>query len=613
MLLRYIGLPGAAALALGAASAEQPAGAQRAYQLQIGPHALAPYTQEEPFINIAKTWNGEWRAEADNGEVMTAAELRTLGVIDPESGMPLRSPEGVRAFIGPRILDAANEYPDHYADHYVMEWKGDAYGFLTRQPRDLQTRLSAKKLSFAVRFDDAGFRGLRFSRIRGAGLKDLVVYRRKNKDLVRAGKIWNPEHVDHLRQYDIIRTMDYQAANASPVTRFDQVATVQDAGWGRSLQITWPAPPRYGAPFEILFDLAKETDAALWLIAPTMLGAPFDLADPALRRDDRPDRIDADKLRDRAKENAADILDSNAWEEFAENVVTRMIASGYPADRPLYFELGNELWNNAGWFSLHTQYARGIGESINPDWGTRQGYGVLSARWAAAFERALQTHGRKQNITYVLSGQTGWPGSTKNALQGHAFQLEAMRIDRATVLANTGVAITSYHNCANGFVEARFGDPKSNEARTAFEKAIAEDGEALKDEARDYCLNSPASTRFTKAWIIARWKAHDLMAKRGGVRLIGAYEGGSHETPHRNLLKSRTIKDWWTDYHWGVQGADVVRQINLDLIDLFPGVILSNYTGMSEVGGHPWNDGHYDENTEMQQMWREFGRPANSN
>jgi hypothetical protein len=162
----------------------------------------------------------------------------------------------------------------------------------------------------------------------------------------------------------------------------------------------------------------------------------------------------------------------------------------------------------------------------------------------------------------------------------------------------------------NGFVAARFGDPKSDDARNKFVNAIRDDGASLRNDAHAYCLDSPASERFTRAWILARWKAHERHAKRAGARFIGAYEGGSHETPNRNLLKSRSIKAWWTNYHWGEEGADVVRQINLSLIDAFPGVVLSNYTGVGEVGGHPWNDGLQGENTEMQRMWREFGRPA---
>jgi hypothetical protein len=413
----------------GALHAAEPNSSDRTHKLQIGPHALAAYTQEEPFLNIAKTWDGEWRAEMANGDPVSAAALRELGIIDPASGLPVDMPEGATAFIGPRILGAARAHPDHYADNYIMEWKGDAFGFLTGQPRDLQSRMGSQKIAFAVRFDNANFRGVRFSRIRGDGLKDLAVYRKNNKDLIRAGKIWNPDHVENLRNYDIIRTMDYQAINGSPITRFDQVATPADAAWGRSLKTTWPAPTRYGAPFEILFDLAIETDAALWLIAPPMIGAPFHLADPALRQKEMPNRVDASKVRARAKQNAKTILASDAWEDFADNVVERLVASGYPEQRPLYFELGNELWNNAGWFALHSQYARGVGESANPEWGTRQGYGMLSARWVVAFEKALAKHNRKQNITYVLGGQTAWPGSTKNALQGYAYQLSAMKID----------------------------------------------------------------------------------------------------------------------------------------------------------------------------------------
>ena len=52
----------------------------------------------------------------------------------------------------------------------------------------------------------------------------------------------------------------------------------------------------------------------------------------------------------------------------------------------------------------------------------------------------------------------------------------------------------------------------------------------------------------------------------------------------------------------------MVRQINLSLIEAFPGVILSNYGSSGPIGDAPWLDGHYGQKTDMMRMWEEFGR-----
>ncbi|MEO1251113.1 MAG: hypothetical protein AAFW81_02055 [Pseudomonadota bacterium] len=591
----------------GPTAGDRPSG-ERAFLLQIGPHALAAYNAEEPLIDLSKAWGGNWRAELRNGDILSETELRAQGFIDPETGMPVGEPENFKNYIGPRILAPARSFPDFYAGAYAMEWEGSAYGFLGGQPRDLETRIGARKLTFAVRFDSASGRGVGFSRIRGDGLKSFQIYRSKYKKRLRDGEVWSPVHVDNMRNYDVIRTMDYQATNGTPVRSFADVAKPTDPGWGRFLGLGWPASGRFGAPYEILVDLAMRAEARLWLVAPPMIGSPFHLADPRFRFDDNPDRVDPEKIRAAAKAAGAEILASAEWEAFAGEAIDRLVEGGYPADRPLYLEVGNEVWNTAGNFALHTHYAGGIGQSIRDDWNVREGYGALSARWASAFERALEERGRDQDVVYVLAGQTAWAGTTQLALTGYEHQLKAMDLRRDAFFAKTGVAITNYHSCTNTFAEKQFGPLDAPGTRRAFEAAIRDDGEALMRALHDYCLNARAGAH-SLHWVLSKWREHATIAKNAGVDFIGAYEGGSHDMLASDLAASPTIRSWWTDFHWGPLGADVVRQINLSLIEAFPGVMLSNYTGMGDIGGHPWDDGHYSKDTAMLQMWREFYRP----
>ena len=107
-----------------------------------------------------------------------------------------------------------------------------------------------------------------------------------------------------------------------------------------------------------------------------------------------------------------------------------------------------------------------------------------------------------------------------------------------------------------------------------------------------------------------QWKEHQKFATEGGSRLIGAYEGGSHLKPPKELSESKEFMKWWRDYHWGPQGADVARSINKELIETFPGVIVANYESIGELSAaNPWIDGHYARPTPMLRMWDEFARP----
>ena len=67
-------------------------------------------------------------------------------------------------------------------------------------------------------------------------------------------------------------------------------------------------------------------------------------------------------------------------------------------------------------------------------------------------------------------------------------------------------------------------------------------------------------------------------------------------------------------YHWSAQGADVCRRINNDLIEAFPGIVISNYKSIGALSPDaPWNDGHYAKPTPMMKMWDEFSRPDRLN
>lgn len=581
----------------------------RDYQLQLGLYFTAIWNDEQPFLNLVKSMNGDWSAFDSKGPVVDTPGLRSGGYLDDKTGLPKRLPDGAVQFVGSRFLLDLDDHPGFVAGHYALEWDGEANGYIQGQPRELQSRSGENSLRFFVPYDGKTFRQLRFSMIRGDGVKAVRIFREEYRDLIEAGEIWNPVFLDYAKRYDIIRTMDMQATNASPVRRFADVARPEDAFYSNRFEAEWPAAARYGAPFEVLFDLANKSGAKLWLNIPPMIGAPLHPAHPSLRQDDHEDRVDGDKIRAMARIHGREIVASGEWEIFAKEFVDRLVAAGYPPDKPLYIELGNEIWNFGAPFYVHTHYAWGVGQAFNSRWGMRQGYGVLSARWASALESELAARGLDYNIVYVLASQTAWPERTSQAIEGYKRQLENAGDLSGRILSRTGVALTTYSHCSKAFGESAFGKLSDDELRAAWEQAIYADREGLKKRLRDYCVNGPASEGATRAWIVKNWRAHQQLAEKEGIKLLGAYEGGSHDYPKKLLRESEKFRAWWKEYHWGPYGADVVRQVNRAVAEAFPGIILSNYASMGEIGDAPWFDGHYAEETAMLRMWDEFANP----
>lgn len=588
-----------------------PVAGERGYELQLGLYFTATWSLEDPFINIAKSMRDEWGAAKSGGVVLDAMQMREGGFLSQDTGAPIRMPDGAQELGAGVFLAGLRPYPNYYAGKYTFEWDGKAYGYLQHQPRDLQTRIGENRLRFYVSRDSVPARIVRFSQLRDDGVTGIRIYRDENRKRLLAGEIWNPEFLDYVKRYDILRTMDMQATNESPVRSFADVARPEDIFYGNRFRVEWPPALRYGAPFEVLFNLGVASGAKLWLNIPAMVGAPMHPARLSLRDAENPNSVDIYKLKMMARDHARAIVASEEWDIFAKEFVDRLVASGYPADRPLYLELSNEIWNTAPGFAIQTYYAWGIGLAFNERWDMREGYGILSARWASALETELAARGLDYDIIYVLAGQTAWPARTTKAIKGYKYQLKKAGANLDAILARTGVALTTYSHCAGPFGETAFGDIDGEALRAEWERSIDEDPEGLKKRLRDNCVNAPAWVKGSLAWVVKNWRDHERIAKKEGVRLIGAYEGGSHDSPPTPLRESEKFRAWWKEYHWGPYGADVVRQVNLAIIDAFPGVILSNYASIGAVGdpNAPWIDGHYAEETAMLRMWDEFAKP----
>lgn len=584
---------------------------QRTYELQLGLNFLDSGDLEDPFLDLTKLSSRRWSIRFPGGDTWDDGRAIAEGYINADTGLPAGLPEGAQSASGPNIVYGGRIFPNYYAGDYIFEWDGDAYGFIAGEPREFQDHEGKNRLRFKVSSKNRKSLFLRLSQIRNGGVTGVRVYRAEYEPLVKAGEIWNPKFIDYVRHYDVLRMLDMQHENASPVRSFDDVARPEDAGYGVGFTTRSPTPKRYGAPYEILFDLGVKAERSIWVHIPPEIGSPKRQDDPSLRLNDNPNFVDPKKLKALAHDNAAAILSSPEWEKFAAAFVDRLVASGYPADRPLYIELGNEIWNFAFPFTLHTNYVWGLANGVDPSWGVRKGYGALTARWMRALEAELAKRGLSYNIVYVIASHTGSPESTTQAFEGLKEHLRANGLDPAAFIRKTGVALATYHFAAGVYDKKLFGELKGDDLIKRWEEAIREDPEGLKKRLHDYFVDSPQNVAGTRRWILWRWRLQEEAARKEGSRLIGAYEGGSNNNPPKALMSSPVFAAWWKDYHWGDYGADVVRQVNATIIKTFPEVMLANYGGLGVIGKRPWFDGHYAEDTAMLRMWDEFAIPEN--
>lgn len=581
---------------------------ERNYQLQLGLGPAVPYNLEEPFINIAQTRGTSWSFQTEAKEKLGGADAMNAGFLNPETYMPTAKSRSAKYAAVGVFFPRAENFRNYYADEYVLDWKGEAQGSMQRWEQTSRPRRTENSVVYSLKPHQVTESAMRFTSI-GDGFSDVRLYRKKNAQLLEQGKIWNPAFIDYVRRYDVVRTMDVQATNNMPVRRFDQIARM-DEPWGQSATVSWPETPFYGAPYEILFDLGVEADVAIWLTIPPQIGSPIAAGEPSLRQEGKAGRISAKKVKASASANAKKTLASPEWEVFASEFVERYLASGYPQSRPLYVEMANEIWNFAPPFVSSTNYAIGIAQGVNPNWKVGHGYGVLSARFMAALEKEFAKRKAKPNIVYVVASHTADPGRTRQALEGLVAELKALDEDPSKYLPKTGVAVTNYYGNFNAISKSLFGTPTPAEYAPMWIAAIREDPDALAEKVTKLLTDGPADVKLTSAWIVAHWRMHEAIATKAGSRFIGAYEGGSHLVPPEALAQSKPFLDWWLAYHWGEAGAGVARDVNRDLIEAFPGAIISNYKSIGRPGPqNPWIDGHPAAPTPMLKMWDEFARP----
>ncbi len=548
-----------------------------AYKFQGGPWFMRRWNTEGAPANLFKCNIGNWFVGDRTANLKLDEQY-----IDQATGMPMQIPAGVSKISSDYYFDR----PTGFEGHWVVEAIGDN-PIISAGLMPNVNKISDARFEFVV---DGSFKPVLtvvIDAIGPGGLQDIILCRIEDEQRIKAGEKWGTRFLNEANRYDIIRTMDLQLTNGTFVNRANLIAPEGYKFWGSQGH-------RYASlPLEHALKLGQEADCEIWLNAPLHLGFPYDWKDPRITGGANT----LGSLQLVASQKVDEIFSSNEWDLYADRLVSSLTKANYDPNKMLYIELGNEIWNAGGYgFLLQTQYANGIGQHLTGNnHQNKLAHGHLSMRLILAVEAAMQRAGLNQAITYVFAGQAAVAWGTKQYLIGADQFCKSRGLAFADYAAKIGVSVASYWGAS--------WDKQMGFA--AWNAAIAADPDAAAKTRADFLVNGPANSTGTLNWIVKQFHAHAAEAQKYGVKMIGAYEGGNHDSPPKQIPRS-----FYDQYAWGPEGARVNTEVQKALIAAFPGIILSNYVLFGPAkGGQPWHDGSPENPTDMSRSWDAFKRP----
>lgn len=574
-------------------------------QLQVGLWYAAPFNIEEYYLNLFYLGANKWQTKDGQGDA-----LLTEGYVSPE-GYPQKWP-GSRMRIGGFFQGGSDEARRQWNGDWLLKWAPAKCAEMQVSYADGTVSASRGRIAFTRDFDKNPHLAFQvFITSLDCPLTELALIRAENEDAYEAGEIWNPRLKPFLADYDMLRMMDPMSGGTTTITHPDQLAGMDSLFWGAA---GWPShgtlkPSHQSMPLDAVIRAGIAYDKALWLNAPLMLGAPQSYWDM------RPESGEWKEWNNAffamVQENAEAILNSPAWDDYADALIAAMASEGYPQDRPLYISPGNEVWNWTRQYWLGSHYAHEIAKGL-PQTGNnlRHGYGALVARLKKAIDAAQARAGTDFDITVIFEGQTG-STPTKLALDGAKAWLESEGENWGDYAPGFGTAPASYWGgtwfefaLTDQEYKGYWKRPKKEKdalkatAQARWEEMIATDPEGTAKDFADFILTDPDTTlglQFT----LRNFQSLSNISKTYGVRAVGFYEGGSHFNKPGWM-----DQEWYETFLWGPEGGRVNYEFNVAIAKRFPGIMLSNYIFAGPVGNSPFPEGSPGADNPYALSWR---------
>jgi len=572
---------------------------------QYGPDFLTYWTAEKALIDEVSLNSADGissggralRALVDAGAYDPATETFRMLIMDKPMKVGV-----VRAL--------AERYPARYAGEYVLTWEGDGSVVMRGGMPRRRKRVGRNRIEMTFRPETAHPTDILIDWIGREGVRNIRFYKKAHEPLLEAGRAFDPEFVDFVSRYKVVRTMNWSGPVSSIVRDMDDIARRDAQFLGTPTQRWRPAGVRRGFPVGLEIQFAMEADVALWTHVQPMLGAPPE----SIAKVAGAPRDEAE-LRPGAIAAAADAIAADAaFDQYAAHLAAELAASGYPENRMLYVELGNETWNAGPGFLRTYQYFEALGEGLGLK-SSRRAYGYMSARLAEALAGAFAAAGRDQAFTVAIGAQTAWPVPARQALEGVVAYYRRTTGDDppADAMRRFGLATTTYYSGAMSYKKGRdcLGASSREAWRAAWLKRLEEDAAGLA-EALAACLieGAPGGGGGLRR-MMSHFRAHDRLAREFGVRYIGNYEGGSHDMLDEALKRNPAAVAFYRDFQRSERAARVRRAVDEAYLAAFPGKMLSEYNRLGVMEGpfNPWYEQAWGETSPLTETLDAFLRP----
>ncbi|MFT4011893.1 MAG: hypothetical protein QM682_00560 [Paracoccus sp. (in: a-proteobacteria)] len=317
--------------------------------LAVGLNGLNDWSTAQPFLDhfkMARPWSG--RRGEDFG-VVPFAELQARGAVDAR-GWLLAVPGDVDA-VSTVLLTEIDPRAEDLARRYRMTWAGQ--GRIQLLGAEIVEQ-GPNRILFDFAPDFGRFAEIRVTEVTDGPIRDIRVVQLDNLARHKAGHVFRLEWLDAIRNYRLLRFMDWMGTNGSAQAVWSDRPRVEDAFYG------WR-----GAPVELMVDLANEIGADAWF-------------------------------------NVPHLADEDWIARFAAYVRDHL-RPGLQA----WFEYSNEMWNMQ---FPQTQWAIEQARALWP--GQGDGFMQFYAGRAVAMARALDRvfASRPGDLVKVLSSQTHWLG-----------------------------------------------------------------------------------------------------------------------------------------------------------------------------------------------------------
>ncbi len=493
---------------------------ERAVPMGLNLAPVTDWSTQAPFLDVMKTarpWivhtGGTWGGAGE-------AELIAGDYLD-QFGWPNRLPRELGT-VGTVILTDLPQEAVTLAGTYRLSFEGE--GIVEVSGRAQNVRYSDGDVLFEYT-PGPGPVEIRIQRSSADDyVRNIAVVNERHSEAYDAGALFNPDWLDQIKKFKLLRFMDWMATNNSRIQSWPERPLVQDYTFARN-----------GVPLEVMLALLRETGAHGWFTLPHL-----------------------------------------ADDDFARQFA-RLVDEGLPDEHRVYAEYSNEVWN---WQFQQTAWANDMGQAR---WGQAdtgpQFYGARAAELAQIWRRVFETSEAGPELVNVISTQTGWLGLEDLILEAPLWVEEDDSPGNPPWIYFDAYAVTGYFGGILGvedrapMVKSWIAESRAAATTDADKRDLKGDASAAYIAQHQYDLASETAGEEltdgaisgdpldTVSDLLTRVLPHHAQVSEGyGLQMI-MYEGGSHVVGIGPMVDDPDLADFFIHFNYSAQMGVLYEQL----------------------------------------------------